>query len=699
MRGTFFSRQRAGASKLLRDRRGNAMILTAAAILPIIGIVGSAIDIGRAYMTQLRLQQACDAGVLAGRRAMAGGTYSSDADAEAHKMFNFNFPENIYGSQNIAFSARALDDTADVGGTATAQLPTALMYVFGMPQFNLSANCVAKLEISNTDVMLVLDVTGSMGLYQTADGTNRMTALRDAAKLFFTTMTSAATEGDGRLRFGMVPYASTVNVGEILRKKDASWISDYTLLPSRSAIMKLSWSGGTPNVIKNGTLSPSAGSGSWTNVMPISGFTTSSACTGLTPPGDTMPSTSNAFDATTMNRTARWIDSSDSSARYSDDKNKVHYFYRYKYALSGGKCWLQRQLVTFTQTAAATTAATKSFNKSTSQYRYEDRLFNVSAVKTGGTLTVDTGDNGTVKTDYTWSGCIIERQTSPFGKTSTAPPEALDMDVDTPPTSDEATKWRVYIPDVTHMRAYGLWVGYTAPVYPSKPDTTRGIAKSDGTALIVNASAVSNDGSGSSGAWVSYSNYFGNGAGVCPAAAKNMTTMTAADKSTFDGWIDGLEAVGGTYHDIGMLWGIRLLSPTGLFATENTTVANQRPIQRHIIFMTDGEMAPNMHNFSAQGYEYLSQRVSGSAGTNDTQLTELHNNRFSQLCEIAKDSKRNITIWVIGLGVALNDRLLACASPGNGTNGRRAFQTNDSTELQGIFQSIASQISRLRLSQ
>ena len=39
--------------------------LTAAAIIPVIGFVGSAVDIGRAYMTQLRLQQACDAGVLA----------------------------------------------------------------------------------------------------------------------------------------------------------------------------------------------------------------------------------------------------------------------------------------------------------------------------------------------------------------------------------------------------------------------------------------------------------------------------------------------------------------------------------------------------------------------------------------------------------------------------------------------------------
>ncbi len=148
MRGTVFSRLRLGATKLLRDQRGNAFMLTAAAIVPVIGIVGSAVDIGRAYMTQLRLQQACDSGVLAGRRAMASGTYTDAAKAEASKMFNFNFPEQNYGSTGISFSSQA-PNASDVVGSASAVLPTALMYMFGKDEFRLSAACTAKLEISN----------------------------------------------------------------------------------------------------------------------------------------------------------------------------------------------------------------------------------------------------------------------------------------------------------------------------------------------------------------------------------------------------------------------------------------------------------------------------------------------------------------------------------------------------------------------
>src|SRR3546814_16185873 len=89
----------------------------------------------------------------------------------------------------------------------------------------------------------------------------------------------------------------------------------------------------------------------------------------------------------------------------------------------------------------------------------------------------------------------------------------------------------------------------------------------------------------------------------------NWTTMTADDRETFEDYVESLQPLGGTYHDVGMVWGARLLSPTGLFTDENATAPNERPISRHIVFMTDGEMAPNVPNLTSQGYEYLMQRV------------------------------------------------------------------------------------------
>src|SRR3546814_17854188 len=88
---------------------------------------------------------------------MGGATYTAAAQAEADKMFNFNFPEAKYGASGILFSSQAIN-ASDVAGQASAVLPTELMFMFGKDEFRLSANCTAKLEISNVDVMLVLDV-------------------------------------------------------------------------------------------------------------------------------------------------------------------------------------------------------------------------------------------------------------------------------------------------------------------------------------------------------------------------------------------------------------------------------------------------------------------------------------------------------------------------------------------------------------
>src|SRR3546814_16562870 len=101
-----------------------------------------------------------------------------------------------------------------------------------------------------------------------------------------------------------------------------------------------------------------------------------------------------------------------------------------------------------------------------------------------------------------------------------------------------------------------------------------------------------------------------------------------------------------------MVGGVRLLSPDGMFADENAEAPNKRPISRHIIFMTDGEMAPNWGHLTFQGYEELMHRVSG---TYSTSLTSLHNNRFQPLGTDAK--RQNIPVWVVSFGTSLTSSL------------------------------------------
>lgn len=666
MRGTLIRDIWCGVRKLLRDQRGNAMMLTAAAIVPVIGIVGSGIDIGRGYLAELRLQQACDAGVLAGRRYMGVSAYSEQAEAEAAKMFEFNYPDGFYGSEDISFSSEP-SGKSDVVGNATARLPTALMYIFGFDNFNLSVDCAAKLEISNLDIMLVLDVTGSMKDPGTGSQP-RIDELKEASMTFFDTLTSAE-KGDGRLRIGVVPYSSTVNVGKILIDKNPDWIANSVTMPSRQ-IEPNNWQTGST---VNGTASDSAATMviDWANVNPVVTISNKNSTTCPQTSGGAN-SSATAYQSQTTTQTSQTVNSNGERVTTNDLKQKYRYL-EYRYRWSSPNCYKQSRTMEYTRTTPQT------ITQPPTRYNYLNRTFDVTSAKSGGSLVTTTGTNGTNETN-TWGGCIFERKTAYFAANATAPSTALDMDVDSAPGTSDDSRWKVMIPEIAYARAQNVG---------SKPSTT-------GT-LNVNVGNVkySTD-NPPVPYYMSYKANWGNGWGVCPAAAMKLTEFEASDRSTFDTYIKSLQPVGGTYHDIGMAWGARLLSPTGLFADENQLAENERPIDRHIIFMTDGAMSANMGNLTFQGYEYLNQNVSGSIDTSDATLTSLHNNRFAQLCQAARD--RNITVWVVALSVNLNTSLTNCATPG------KAYQTlvkPDGTKvtLKDIFSSIAGQISRLRLSQ
>lgn len=59
-------------ARLARDTGGNVIAIVAGAMVPLLALVGGGIDLGRTYLIQSRLQQACDAGVLGARKQMGG---------------------------------------------------------------------------------------------------------------------------------------------------------------------------------------------------------------------------------------------------------------------------------------------------------------------------------------------------------------------------------------------------------------------------------------------------------------------------------------------------------------------------------------------------------------------------------------------------------------------------------------------------
>lgn len=204
-----------------RDESGNVLILTAAILLPLLAMVGSGIDIARIHVTNSRLQQACDAASLAGRWAVSAGNSTDQVSAEAIKYFNFNFPQQTYDT--TAFTpvvSLSGGSTKIVTITASTTLPMTIMKIWGSKSQTMSVTCSAKQDFVNTDIVLVLDTTGSMAdRASSSDSQSKIQALRSAVLALYDQLKPIQDQlatGGMRLRYGIVPYSATVNVGKLI---------------------------------------------------------------------------------------------------------------------------------------------------------------------------------------------------------------------------------------------------------------------------------------------------------------------------------------------------------------------------------------------------------------------------------------------------------------------------------------------------
>ena len=694
------TRLRAFWARFARDARGNTLIIVAAALIPLICLIGSGIDMGRGYLAQTRLQQACDAAALAGRRAMSAGVVDAAVTAEATKFFKFNFPVGaaaVGTTPATAASFGAAPFTPVIGGapnstvtvTASTTLPTSIMKMFGFATLPLQVTCYAKQDFVNTDIMLVLDTTGSMAddvndNAVNSGPTSKIAGLRSAVMALYDQLASVQTQLESvglRLRYGIVPYSSTVNVGTLVRDVNASYISDSSKYQTRVAWYhnKVYAPQGTATVTTD-TLSFNVSAANCINYGYNQGFTQSGAGT-FTPNPAGEPIASGTL---TYYLPSKW----GGSTAISGTGNKqcirtktVYPSYTNRYSFSSFDYRQDTSVDTSDYKGGSDDVAVPDSNNvvggtmaSDDYYDMVDVAKNrslalaIPTTTTNGVLavpatvgtTTTTVQTAPTTTNYTWTGCIEERDTvSTITATSgySIPGGAYDLNIDAVPTSD-ATRWKPHWPEMIWFHTGGA---YNSSTYDDQQLTNN------------TANSTISD--------------YSNGYYACPTQAKRLKAWTRSELLTY---VNSLKAIGGTYHDIGMIWGARFLSPDGIFASDNPSVFGNMPVSRYIIFLTDGLMAPNPNSYTAYGVEYMDQRVTGTAFATNQKAD--HVQRLAMICNAAK--AKGISIWVIGFAQTLDSSLTNCAS-----SAAQASTSNSQAELIAKFTEIGKNIGALRLTQ
>lgn len=686
---------------LLDDAAANTIAIGAAALVPLLAMVGGAVDASRFYMAETRMQAACDAGALAARRAMADDTFTSEHEQIGQNFYDQNFDTGMFGMEGQTRAYVGAQD-GSVQGTASGTLPTSLMGVFGFGDFALSVSCTADINISNTDIMFVVDVTGSMNCApdnpdggncgNTEDANAKIIGLRAAVMTFYDTV-EASTSPQAQVRYGMVPYASNVNVGDELVAADASWMATDAVFQSRWAIF-------------NDEGPVDEDSGEWVEIgeevlevgepynesEPFYEFETEylgseEACADLAP-----ASYENQLQTdlgTHQGQSDQYIEGNLRYTVYPDDNETLRSGEGgYQYQESDGRCRYGWEVTEF---FADVTWAIVEELQGEGSIQFEEWVYgevdtanppslsnpagspagweavNLSAVYTNGSVDLPVGDGGTM-TSIAWDGCIEEADTVATTTFDPIPVDALDMNINLVP-SNQAERWKPVLRYAAWERRDGTGIADGTSTNTNDGDFTKeNVADSD---------RINSDGVVVGQSRPGYS---------CPKEAFRLTDITRTD---LEAYVDSLQARSNTYHDIGMLWGARFITPSGIFAGANASAPNGDAIARHIVFMTDGLLVPNREVYGTYGVERWAQRVSGNG--NGGTLSTAHAARFQAACRLAR--QENISVWVVAFGTELTQNLSDCATPG------RAFVADDSTELADTFQQIAQQIAALRLTQ
>ncbi len=598
-----FLNQRSGVlRRISADHRGNVMVIMAASLVPILAAVGGAVDLARVYTADQRLQQATDAAVLAGRKVMVNNDVETARDA-VHNFLVANYPDGIFQSSALPSKSDlglSLSEQGELSLTVNTTVPMQVMNIFGFDSIGISASSSARRSGVNVDVVLVLDTTGSMSFSMSGSNNGsdeRIKALRKATGSFLGILDDLRDqlESSGlRVRVGIVPYSTAVNVGHDLYDESSSYIAT-------------------------------------TNVQYHSSML-----------GLCKASSSNKYCGTNRSSNNNKWYHNDSSGSWTGSK----------YSGEAGVLTLDlSDYVSRGRTAAGSNA-------------------------------------------YAWLGCVEARSTvqsiNSGSNFMTIPANAWDI-IDTAPGTDGAPKFAPYLFLPNDSRRYG------PPSSSQSTATTWKFAAPYVASQVPYEISEGNTTASARRSAVSNSTYSANPHGTtgpnygCPSRVKLLAEKTQSDLQSY---LDDLTPVGNTFHDVGMYWGLALISPGAPFTNPDTFA--DRPVKRYIVFMTDGDLNAAGDTYSSYGLE---TRPTGTGNhvttTRDSQPDAEHRARFRMLCEAAKRQGVEVSTIAFSSSVSSSDKasLKGCANTED-----NYYVTNTASGLEDTFKKIAQNIGYLRIS-
>lgn len=237
-------------ARFRHDRAGSVAVLFGLSLIPLVALIGVAVDFGRAYKVQAQTQSALDAAALAAGRASQTATTNkvTAASTAATAYFNQAKSKDVV-STTLQFSPNSTNTAFAVTATSWVKTPflsvLKLLFVrggaagapsgcqsngFGCVTLTTtataalcpSAACEGSSGGSNVEVALMLDVTGSM-----CSPCSKIDALKAAAKDLID-IVIWDDQSKYTSKIALAPFADAVNVGTALAPQVRGTVTQNT---------------------------------------------------------------------------------------------------------------------------------------------------------------------------------------------------------------------------------------------------------------------------------------------------------------------------------------------------------------------------------------------------------------------------------------------------------------------------------------
>ena len=266
--------------RFIRARRGNVAIIFAFSLIPMLILVGVAIDYSRANSVRAAMQIALDSTALAlSKRVGMLTTDQVQTSAQDYFKAIFTRPEAANVKVTAAYSSAS---GSQVVITSSADMATEFLGMIGYKTFHIATSATAKWGSSRLRVALVLDTTGSMS------SSGKIEALKTATKKLLSQLKSAASVNED-VYVSIIPFAKDVRIepnyaapwndwvywDNNAKSDPTSWDATHGTCSTSNNVLTRSNCLSTCSIAGNNSESTCTAAG----VCSISGHATNSSCT------------------------------------------------------------------------------------------------------------------------------------------------------------------------------------------------------------------------------------------------------------------------------------------------------------------------------------------------------------------------------------------------------------------------------------